>query len=389
MTAKPSQTSSGIYTIAFDVNDNLYVSAYPGNSADYEYSVLRYSASAPTDTDGTWVTCDYHKNTSGVLCIAIDSNRNIFAYKNAGGHMAVGVNTGGFNWSWHDLENLDTDGGPAMTLGGPVNAGGAEGDPHITTMSGKTYDLDVKGPFRLFGNEDIVVNGHSSNGDYVIWKDMDYIRKLYIKDKNSQKWALINTGFRGKKAHVSLSYKDEYRCDKCDYKTTDKVRLNRHEFFNNNHKMMPFDSNTQNKNTKNDDNFKITIKDLPMDKNSKRFCTECRYRSRYDDKCKSHEDSTNHKMLRRVRNVVSIEIRTFKNSYYCDIYNVNHENFEPCKVLFRMGDMRKIDECEGAIAKIPENIDENLFSIENIYSDSVSEQTIQHNRTLLQEQNAL
>ena len=64
-------------------------------------------------------------------------------------------------------------------------AGVIIGDPHITTFSGKTYDLDKLGPMRLYdngktGEERVIVNGYSARGDDDWAPERQYFRQFYF-----------------------------------------------------------------------------------------------------------------------------------------------------------------------------------------------------------------
>ena len=97
-----------------------------------------------------------------------------------------------------------------------VLSASAIGDPHITTIYGNTYKFNYIGPFRLFDNNHpdknkrIIINGMSMRGSKKRWRRKQYIRKIYIQ--YGEKFILINTGFRGTKAHIiennGINYKD-------------------------------------------------------------------------------------------------------------------------------------------------------------------------------------
>lgn len=74
----------------------------------------------------------------------------------------------------------------------------AQGDPHISTMDGNFYDLDIYGAFKLFDNNfsenRLIINGLIEDGDGM-FKFNKYIRKVLIY-QNGKK-LLVDMGFRG------------------------------------------------------------------------------------------------------------------------------------------------------------------------------------------------
>lgn len=116
----------------------------------------------------------------------------------------------------------------------------AVGDPHINSLNGELYDLNICGFFKLFDNNDLhnrlIINGSIEKGDGPFRK-MKYIRNIYVNYNNKK--MLINMGFRGKPVKVmyndgieitetSLCFSNEtIFCDNCGFKTKDIIN-NKH-----------------------------------------------------------------------------------------------------------------------------------------------------------------
>jgi hypothetical protein len=71
------------YSITFDTNNNLIVSGEV--TSGYINSIMQYTATNPTDTDGIWTGIYNYQDTFGVLTVRIGENGNIFAYGNVQG----------------------------------------------------------------------------------------------------------------------------------------------------------------------------------------------------------------------------------------------------------------------------------------------------------------
>lgn len=192
------------------------------------------------------------------------------------------------------------------TSAGDSDIGYAAGDPHITPLIGKRYDLNVLGEFLLFDNNHenrLIIKGVSECGDGKHYR-LTYIRKLSIE--LGEKSLLIDTGFRGKKVTI----------------------LDNKGFTN------------------------IKMRDLKMGRNIKRICDEktCRHKTT-DDNYKAH-DHNDHIIQPLLRNELSIIINVpGDNTYHIIVRNVNFMNVHPCQVRISPKDISKLDNYSGAIVR--------------------------------------
>ena len=220
-----------------------------------------------------------------------------------------------FNESPWDVDTSYTSNTSQAQFAG---AGGA-GDPHITTISGDTYYLDTWKPFRFFhnslkGKNELVINANIKGIGYEIWKNMQYINQIYIK--NGSNSCVISTGFRGELCEVVDCEGD----------------------------------------------IKIKIDNLDMKKDCKQFCADCRYRTRDPDMVKMHTLRNKHQMIPMVRNRITCTIEIEENVYNVVVENVNSDNFRPSSVVVKMKNMANIENCSGAIVR------EDCWDIPNLYS---------------------
>lgn len=172
-------------------------------------------------------------------------------------------------------------------------SGSAVGDPHINTLFGKRYKFDYLGPFRMFdnngnGENKIVINGISENGEAKRWKNKQYIRYIYFYCGG--KSMLINTGFRGIPVKVIENY-----------------------------------------------GFDYTEKDLNFDiEKAKHYCFDCKKKfnilkfNKYS--VQNHINKTGHKNLKPIRNSISFFMKNKYESYLIEITNVDELNIQPCEI---------------------------------------------------------
>ena len=207
------------------------------------------------------------------------------------------------------------------------DAGGV-GDPHITTIYGVTYDLVTKEYFNLFDNiskkNRLIINAQIKHSEYPIWKNKEYIYKIAIMYKNYL--MVIEPGFRGKEAKIIYT----------------NTSFNIYS-----------------------DNICIENKQLSLIQNHKRFCADCKYRSRNRKLLMRHRRNESHKLLSSVRNEIKIVINDEENTYYIRIQNVDKDNFNPASIKIKFKDLNKANNYKGAIINIqqPYSYDiDNLFN---------------------------
>lgn len=167
------------------------------------------------------------------------------------------------------------------------------GDPHMKTLSGVFYKYDYLGNFRLLSNNHkdpskrIVINGYSDYGEKKRWGTRQYIRKIYIFCCN--KSILINTGFRG--IPVSVIENNGIKYTETELSFNEDAEIN------------CFDCRTD---------FKISEWDT--------------------DSVNNHIKETGHRILKPVRNSITIELTANNISFLVNITNINNYNLQPCRV---------------------------------------------------------
>lgn len=227
------------------------------------------------------------------------------------------------NTPWDTAEyTQSTD--PAEFLAG----GGGGGDPHITTMDNKKYDLITKGVFNMFDNNikgaRLVVNADVFVPDHPIWSDKEYINNVLISYKGKK--IMASPGFRGRKAQI-ISMDEEFE---------------------------------------NDDSITITERDERMKDNHKMFCGECKYRNRDYSLFRRHRRNSTHNLLKSVRNSITISITDEHNVYNIKLTNVNSDNFDPAHVSFKIHDRSAYKSYTGCVSQLHENYGCDVESLEYI-----------------------
>ena len=205
--------------------------------------------------------------------------------------------------------------------------GTAIGDPHITTIFGNHYKFDYIGAFRLFDNNEpeyknkLIINGLSMRGSKKRWRRKQYIRKLYIQ--HGDKYILINTGFRGTKAHIIENNGIEYIDEELE--------------FNQNAKIHCFFCGT---------NF-----DLDGFENGS---------------VKNHlKRNKRHIVLKPIRNNLTLKFNIDSDLFLIKITNINEFNLQPCRIeLFPYS--KKIKNLTGCIINRKYVKDSLLNDIKNI-----------------------
>lgn len=187
------------------------------------------------------------------------------------------------------------------------------GDPHITTITGQTYNLRIKPKcnFLMFDNNDenerLIINANIRKGSYPLWRSKEYINAIsiiYIDDNNKKNICVISTGFRGTYARV----------------------------------------------TKKVGNFDVSEKKLAM-RNGKLFCSNCKFRTRRESEMCLHLYKNTHMLIPNIRNKISVKIETYENIYTIKVENINEDGFKPCNVVIEMKNKCNLNKYSGAIIK--------------------------------------
>ena len=200
-----------------------------------------------------------------------------------------------------------------------AQSGGA-GDPHITTVMGKVYYLSTPNTFLFFDNnhEDeskrVIINAGIRKGQYQTWDKKEYIDRIYIKNGNDR--CMIRTGFRGEPCTIE------------GYEGT----------------------------------MDVNIVDLNLKQGHKKFCKDCRFKSRDTEMIRIHTSRNKHQMIPSVRNRIICKIKTDENMYTVVVENINVDNFRPSSVSVRLSNKSNISKYLGAIVR------EDCWDIPNLYS---------------------
>ena len=164
------------------------------------------------------------------------------------------------------------------------------GDPHITTLHGISYKLELIGNIRLFSNNHpdrhkrITINALSEPGPGR-WKCNDYFTKIFIQQCN--KYILIDLGFRGKPVSVLENCGIRY-------------------------------SNT----------------DMKFHKKANLYCFDNHERFLSVEKARKYVEKTGYNVPELVRNQISLIIRDFSGDklLFLVLCNVNEYNLQPCRI---------------------------------------------------------
>ena len=263
------------------------MSAVPTGNTDNEAGV------------GTW-----NENVSTSLLSSYNGNSDIWIKTGGTGDaFLTGFGLSRFQTNpWNDTEYLTNNSEPSL-----VATASGSGDPHIVTITNHKYDLITKQYFNMFDNNNkndrLTINASVEKSKYCIWKDKEYINKIFIKHNDN--YCTISTGFRGS-------------CVKLE-----QIK----------------------------GNIQTNTEILKMNINSKRFCSECRFRSRVDEDCIKHEQTINHKIIPNVRNSMTVDIKTNENVYQIIITNVDNDNFNPCDVSVKIINNKCTNKYSGAFVK--------------------------------------
>ena len=181
--------------------------------------------------------------------------------------------------------------------------GGGNGDPHIITLIGETYDYDYLGYSRYINTTDqkLVINCLIQNGPK-FWKKMNYITNLYIYYKSS--YIEIETGFRGKKCSIIKS------------------------------------------DIKND--IKIYNTELSFSKRGKNLCFNCCKDMDYCliNYCKNPE------YVPYIRNRITIQLDNYAT---IEVTNVNKFNYNPSEILINFTKQKNNNYYQGMLANVEWN----------------------------------
>jgi hypothetical protein len=328
----PSVTTqtSGVYAVDFDNTGRLYIACSTKSTSDFINSIMYYNAATPITAGGSWISIYNFSNTSGVLEIVIDTNKNIFAFPNSG-TLVLGTYQGSNTWSWASYaQNTSTITITGQASGG-FESGSGSGDPHITTIFGTNYFLASKKYFRLFDNNNIenrfFVNAKCSKGKYPSWRSKEYISTLYFQF--GKEYIIVNVGFRG---------------------------------------TIPFIDKT---NFINDSKFTITQNNLPMNSDIISFCSNCKFKSYIEKDIIEHINCTNHTIIENIRGQICIcvNIENIDKKIIFTIENVNECNFEPAKVSVSNIDFinNNITKYSGAIIR---KLSDYSYDVSCLYDDN-------------------
>lgn len=179
------------------------------------------------------------------------------------------------------------------------------GDPHITTMHGISYNLISNKYFRLFDNDDptdkLTINCSLVASKHPIWKGKEYIDEILITYKGKE--CLLKPGFRGEYAKIISN---------------------------------------------NIDSAVVQSSTLPTRADCKKFCGDCKYRTRNNNLLMRHRRAHKHNLLLVIRNEITINIKTKNDEFDVIVSNVNDDNFEPSKITIKPKTNKNINRYKGA-----------------------------------------
>ena len=331
------QFSGGICGWNLGINDGIFVI---GNCYSFgEVTGPNTGGISGTDVDGTNGTVEYcyskHASSTGTASGAFfasssaaitasnskagngtwDSILNTDLQDNYNGNTNVWITdnsfTSGFGLTTFNQSPWDVD-TSYITNSSEAQFGsaGGSGDPHITTVNLESYDLVTNGFFNLFDNRSrdrLIINAQISKPKFPIWRNKEYISLIYISHNDNI--CLIHPGFRGEAAKIIFN-------------NLEKTDLNE--------------------------------KKLDLDDNHKKFCGECKYRTRNNNLLMRHRRGTGHRVLAGIRNKISINIKTDENEYMINIQNVDQDNFNPAEIIIKPFSTSKKHIYSGAIVEVSE-----------------------------------
>ena len=213
--------------------------------------------------------------TSTTLATTIDPSDSLSTYSIWRRNVNNGPTASFSNSNWEVVET-NSNTAEASRLNASIS-----GDPHVTTVYGITYKFDYLGAFRLYEDDNIIINGLSERGDKNRWYSRQYIRKIFIQSKNKE--ILIDLGFRGSKAKVLEN-----------------------------------------------NGIEVTEEELEFSNEAKVHSWDCRKEFAIYDLESINEHRKNHKILDPVRNKLNINIEGYK----IIVENVNEFNLQPCRLFF-------------------------------------------------------
>ena len=221
------------------------------------------------------------------------------------------------------------------TLTGGYEGGNARGDPHITTLFGRTYDYNTLGFSRYFDNcnadNRLVINCEiRKKVIYNRWRSKRYIRRCSIITPKS--YIEIKTGFRGEKVRIIKSNIDP------------------------------------------SEDITIEENKLTFNNDAMRHCTKCTFDTADNDNALDHEmDNKYHKILQWERNAIRIKIK-LDQEYIIDFENVNADNLQPGKIGFNCMNRSNINSYKGLIVDekwVPYCILENIECEKDLQIDNI------------------
>jgi hypothetical protein len=120
------------YAVCTDSSNNIYIGGgVSGSNHTYQCCKATYSSG----TWGSWSPMYANASVSGLLCLKVDSNGNLYGRGNSGGFRIYDNSTS----TWYtDTDNV----GSGFTIGSAINpplGGGGGGDPHMCTIYQQKY----------------------------------------------------------------------------------------------------------------------------------------------------------------------------------------------------------------------------------------------------------
>lgn len=90
---------------------------------------------------------------------------------------------------------------------------------------------------------------------------------------------------------------------------------------------------------------------LKLLREHKKFCSECKYRTRDNKLFMRHRRGSKHSLMLGIRNQITMEIDSGENHYTLIVNNVDRDNFNPAQIKFTLKDKTIIGNYSGAVIK--------------------------------------
>lgn len=280
-----------------------------GSGAFFGTGSTSITASSSKAGNGSW---DSTLNTD----LQDNYNSNSDVWITSGDNFSTGFGLTTFNQSPWDVDTSYT----ANTSEAQFGSAGGEGDPHITTLNMETYDVVTNGCFKLFDNNSkkdrLIINAEVGRSKYPIWSDKEYIKNVFISYNDMI--CIISMGFRGEEARIIYN---------------------------------------------NISDMSIEEKRLRLNKDHKKFCSECKYRTRDNKLLMRHRRNSGNYLLPGVRNEFKLNLNTNDNDYKINIQNVNYDNFQPAKISIKLSKTKNLSKYTGAIVRVAEKYENDISSL--------------------------